>query len=421
MRSNQLNYTKNRSTKQELSELLLSQNVDSAYVSVSDIFGDYGIVGFYAIRDNHLIHFVFSCRTLGMQIEQYVYEKIGCPELIVMGEVINTLKKNYTPPWINQSSKKQSISIQSQSDDKKSISRILLKGPCDMSQMYAFLNSCKNIQTEFTYTNNDGILVEGHNHTSQIVTALYAPINIKNEIINEFSFLDQKMLDTKIIYETFDYIVLSMLTDGNLGVYRNKKNGFEIAFCEKKHDITNKDNLNKYIKNEIYTSGVSFTEDIINHFSNSYEFIDNNNGQITIQNLEKIWNFIKKDTKLILLLGSEHEFTKKCSLSYNNRHVEHRIMNDAIRKWAKEKNNVILLPFDKYIKSNNDFTDTINHFVKRVYYDLANDLIHIFNDNTKNNIKIKGKLSLYVQTILQKLRIFKKKLLKKIESRKKNY
>ena len=47
------------------------------YVKVSDDFGDYGIVGFYAIKDNRCEHFLFSCRTLGMGIEQYTFNYLN--------------------------------------------------------------------------------------------------------------------------------------------------------------------------------------------------------------------------------------------------------------------------------------------------------------------------------------------------------
>lgn len=410
MRSNQLNFTKNRQTKDELISLVSANDIECGYVSVSDKFGDYGIVGFYAIHNYQLIHFVFSCRTLGMQIEQYVYEKIGCPLLNVVGEVVTKLEKGYTPQWINQ--KDQSKLGSNKNVITKLTNKILLKGPCDMQQMYTFLNSCENIKTEFTYVNDNGVSIEGHNHTSQIVTALYASEKEKKEMINNFSFFDNGMLDTLIRTEKFDYIVISMLTDGNLGIYRNKKNGYSIALCEKKYDVTNNEYAKMYIDKEIFTSGISFNSDIIEKFQKNYEYVDNKNGEVTINNLEKILEFIDPNTKIILLLGSEREFTKKCKISYENRHVEHRIMNDAIKKWAAGKNNVILLPFDKYIKNQNDFTDTINHFVKRVYYDLANDLVHIFNNDNINNVTIKGKKSIYVATIVQKMRLLKNKLFK---------
>ena len=46
LRSNQLNFTKLRSTKGELDRLLRETDVDSGYCIVSDRFGEYGIVGF---------------------------------------------------------------------------------------------------------------------------------------------------------------------------------------------------------------------------------------------------------------------------------------------------------------------------------------------------------------------------------------
>ena len=72
LRANQLNFTKIRSSVDELRETILDSNITCGYVDVSDKFGDYGIVGFYAIKNNKLIHFVFACRTLSMGIEQYI-------------------------------------------------------------------------------------------------------------------------------------------------------------------------------------------------------------------------------------------------------------------------------------------------------------------------------------------------------------
>ena len=64
LRTNQLNYTKVRSSKEELQELLNNPAYRCGYVSVRDKFGDYGIVGFFAKKDMQLLHFLFSCRTI---------------------------------------------------------------------------------------------------------------------------------------------------------------------------------------------------------------------------------------------------------------------------------------------------------------------------------------------------------------------
>ena len=93
LRTNQLNFTKKRISKGELIQLVNDNSVQSAYVKVKDKFGDYGIVGFYALRGDELIHYLFSCRTIGQGVEQYVYSTLGCPKITVKEPVISELKK----------------------------------------------------------------------------------------------------------------------------------------------------------------------------------------------------------------------------------------------------------------------------------------------------------------------------------------
>lgn len=405
MRSNQLNFTKFRQEKESLTELIRDPEVKSGYIKVKDKFGDYGIVGFFAVKDGKLVHFTFSCRTLGMRIEQYIYYMLGCPEINIVGDVVSELNETENPEWINRKDSKAS-----ETEKKSSISKkILFKGPCDMSQMYAFLNLENESVTEFTYMNNDGVSVEGHNHTAQIVTSLYSSEEQKKEIISDVSFFDKDMFTTSMKTERFDFIVLSMLTDGNLGVYKRKETGEYVALCEKKYSLTDSENKAKYVNREVFTSFIDFTEDVLEKFGENYLFEDNSDFELTISSLHKIWQFINKDTKLILLLGSERKFNKKCHESYINRHLEHALMNKKIRTWASDKENVILLPFDDFIKSDADYIDTINHFVKRVYYDLACRLVEIFADGD-NSVAVRGKSVLFKESIKQKLRLLKKEI-----------
>lgn len=409
IRSNQLNYTKVRSTKEELISLFKDPKIKCGYVNVKDRFGDYGIVGFYTLKNKKLIHFVFSCRTLGMQVEQYIYQKLNCPDIEIVGQVASKLKKGFTPPWINQK-----INVTEVEDKKETHTcAILLKGPCDMSQMYSFLNTCINLQTEFSYTNEKGVLIEGHNHTSQIVTALFASEEEKEEIIAEVPFSDKKMLSTSLQNRKFDVVVLSMLTDGNLGIYRQIKNGWEVAYGEKYYDLTEEKNKEKYINNEIATLGVKFTRETIDEFSKKYKYVDNGDWRKTINNLDKIYDYLGSNTKLILLLGSEQKFEKKCSDSYKGRETEHQKLNSSIRKWAQNKDNVKLICYDKYIKKQTDYIDTINHFEKKVYYDLARDLIEEFSKIKSTDITLKSKKFLFISTLIQKMRMIKSKILRR--------
>jgi FkbH-like protein len=90
-RTNQLNFTKSRlpldpdDAKTELAELLTRFSVQAGLVQVQDRYGDYGLCGLYlkegTEQDQKLIHFCFSCRILGMGVEQWLYDKLGRPRL----------------------------------------------------------------------------------------------------------------------------------------------------------------------------------------------------------------------------------------------------------------------------------------------------------------------------------------------------
>ena len=102
-RTNQLNFTKRRlpddreRAVKELMNQIAPFYARAGLVAVSDRFGDYGIVGFFLVQgltaheNVELHHFCFSCRTLGMGVEQWLYEVLGRPKLKVIGEVVSDL------------------------------------------------------------------------------------------------------------------------------------------------------------------------------------------------------------------------------------------------------------------------------------------------------------------------------------------
>ena len=61
-RTNQINYTKKRINDSELENLLTDSNYQCKAIRLKDRFGEYGIVGFYALHldSNTLEHFLFS-------------------------------------------------------------------------------------------------------------------------------------------------------------------------------------------------------------------------------------------------------------------------------------------------------------------------------------------------------------------------
>jgi hypothetical protein len=54
-------------------------------------------------KEFKLIHFVFSCRTMNMGIEQFVYQYLGKPKITVPPDVAYGLEKDKTIDWISVS------------------------------------------------------------------------------------------------------------------------------------------------------------------------------------------------------------------------------------------------------------------------------------------------------------------------------
>ena len=110
-RTNQLNFTKRRLSddKDIAAKELLAEiapfHCKAGLVSVKDKYGDYGLCGFFLVSglaawgQPNLQHFAFSCRTLGMGVEQWVYQLLGRPRVEIVGEVLSDLTTDVD--WIN--------------------------------------------------------------------------------------------------------------------------------------------------------------------------------------------------------------------------------------------------------------------------------------------------------------------------------
>lgn len=389
LRSNQLNFTKIRPTKDELVNTF---NIyECAYISVSDKFGDYGIVGFYALSDNKLLHFCFSCRTLGMGIEQYVYNHINRPEMQIVGEVISNLDNTEKPGWITISDK---IDIKSENLSNNSHKKVLIKGPCDLFQILPYISDKSCIDTDFTHTKDNGITVESTGHTTHIVNALSLTDNQKETLLNELDFIDESIFNKKV-YSDYNVVIISILSDANLGVYRRKATGEKVAFLEGFHPLTDKNNWDSYVKGEYNSNNKKITYEWLEEFSSKYEFCGINTPEQIVENLLYIRKNLPAKCELVVMLGGELYYEKNIFPAYNDRHIVHKKINDAI-KAVSDDYNIKLIDVNKYLVDQLSFYDHFNHYIKPVYYSLAGDIIEIINKKNNTSIKKSSKLKMVI-------------------------
>lgn len=398
LRTNQLNYTKNRSSKEDLDSLLRDDEVDAGYVTVKDKFGDYGIVGFYALRKRELVHFLFSCRTIGQGVEQYVYSVLGCPKLSVVGDVINKVKEEGAPMWINQNIEDQHE--QTCKGEQKVGGKIVMKGACDMDIMVSFLSST-NIVTEFTYIgakrhNN----IEHHNHSINYLQFPFLKKEERQKLLDECVFNDEDMFNTAMYDRNVKLLFLSTQIEPNLGIYRNKETGYEIAFGEYTNPLTDKAFWPKYIEKSIQCYANNFTIEWLQSFSEKWEYV----GVMTVERyctqLDKLLSLLAPDAKVCLLLGSEIPYEANENPAYEGREKYYQKMNSMLKTYVESQPRVYLLSFNDYIKGQEDFLDNINHYKRHVYYEASKRAIEIINECLGNDgVKSKGRISLLLDQI----------------------
>ena len=396
MRSNQLNYTKNRVGIEELEAVMKSPDYDCGYVTVTDRFGDYGIVGFYAKTGERLEHFFFSCRTMGQKIEQWVYAQLGFPELEVVGEVRTKLNKTECPGWINHD--EGSRDELQQSSDEALMGNILMKGPCDLSHSQMYIKSGGLFDTEFTYVSNaEGQTIDAYNHSVHIEGLHTYSDEDKRQIVEDCIFVDPAMLSGGFFTNGYDVIFLSTLIESSYYIYQKKGTQIRVVFGGE--DLTNPDNWQGYCDGTIYTGGNKFTMDYLRDFSNKYESVGRTTPEMYVGFLEKCMQWLPQKTHLCLILGATkiYEGDEEARLS-------HQRLNEAVKGFSKDHERVRFVEIDDCVHDKSDFAGDINHFSTRVYYELAQQMIGVIRSVTGKEIESYSSSLARFDNVLLKIR-----------------
>ena len=158
-RTNQLNFTKVRANteaeKAEFAALLNIAGMHAGLVHVQDRYGDYGIVGFFCIRTRFtgttVHHLAFSCRTLNMGVEQWVWDYLGRPEFVAKGPVANPVQTFDAVDWITE------VADFAADTAPQAQRRICLVGGCDLLNVSFY---CGTKRDEFVNKQDDqGMIV----------------------------------------------------------------------------------------------------------------------------------------------------------------------------------------------------------------------------------------------------------------------
>lgn len=383
-RTNQLNFTKFRQSKEEFENLLKDISIKKGYVTVSDRYGDYGIVGFYAIKNNQLIHFLFSCRTIGQGVEQWVYSQLGFPNLSIKGECINSLNDYETPSWINQ----EISTDRKESHDSKEIiaynHSILFKGPCDMINLKGYLNINCQIDEEFTYVSDKGFTIDYHNH-SDIIKSIKTWTEKDKNFLSQLNNWDNNIFQSKLFNNAYDYVVLSTFNESH---FRRIKfdNGITIPINKEfDFNLPTNDSQNKsYSWNELHKTS----------------------GEEYIEFLRYLDSTLNPKTKVILLLGSEvkcKKGEKGVCIDEERRQLIIKF-NGIVRNFVDQNNRFSYIDVSDFIESDNDYIDGITHFSRKVYFQLANKIAKKINESSNLHISTIDQKWVFLDKIIYPIR-----------------
>ncbi len=342
-RNNQLNFTKDRISQEEVDRIFTDPDIRSGVVHVSDKYGDHGIIGCYAVKDGRALQLVFSCRILGMGVEQWVYAELGYPNITVVGDVAAELNKTDKPTWINRGGS-------AAAEDKQELPKFIAYGACTLRPISAYLDTrLKN----FKFAEIDPTPC-----VLNLAVTLRASDKQKKEWMSEAGPIDNEFTFDKEIYDPqTGYILITLLGTDDMYKYKSKNGG--AYFFSYPLDKSN--------------ARPSIFDD--------YEITEITDGDIS-EELSYVCEHLSNGTKLLILTAPEIEFPSRSKQDRDRRLQFNKIAERLAEKYPC----VHLIDIRKYAKLPTDFIDPIpEHYNRNIAFLLGNEILEYVGVKSADN------------------------------------
>ncbi len=378
-RSNQLNFTKRRYAPGEFEAMLQEPGRSTRYVRVYDKYGDYGIIGFYSVKGDALTDLVFSCRTMNMGIEQWVYAQLGSPDLDIVGEVASELTSPEVS-WITLDDEwREAPQAPAHGRGQAASSAAgltLLKGGCDLSALADLLAGVE-IQTEFNYVNERGQLVQGH-HSETVKQAVPETIERYGDVIDRLAITDPGAYASRLRDETIPYqtVIYSLILDYTQNLYRYRDTDFLMPFDQLHIDVTDQRHWPRVL--DVH-GGNAVSESDLRWFAENFTA----RGPLTPAEFAanvKWLAGLRPDTKFIFLNAPEVPVDNALE---PDRHLRHHELNQALDQVMTEIPNAELCDLREIVRSRSDTTLNIRHFNRVTFARMAETVGPMLGDHAK--------------------------------------
>jgi FkbH-like protein len=364
-RTNQLNFTKKRLSEEpaiaatELRAFIAGWRMQVGLVRVVDNYGDYGYCGFYAFDKNKMHHFCFSCRILGMGVEQWLYARLGKPPLNVVGEVLSDLN---TPEvdWIRLAD--SAADAEGPAVDNK-LGTVMLRGGCDLTAVGHYLSLVsREVIGEYNLVNANLDLRLDHSiFLRYAVDGLSGPARAALAKVGyEMDKFDSRFRE---VVDSTDVFIFSFWTDAGFALYTHKETGVQVPFqigAPVNFRTTDLTRLPAAEHEKLMSRPANVRA--MTALCEEFEFSGPISKAKYHENIEAALRLIGPDKPVILTLAWEGHRPGDVR--------KHQELNEWTREIAARHRNILLLDITGAIEAKSDVTDP-THFDRKVYQRLA--------------------------------------------------
>ena len=377
-RTNQLNFTKKRlpeepeKARAKLRDTLDRIGTQTALIRVTDRYGDYGYCGFYLARtkrgQTRLVQYCFSCRILNMGVENWLYEKLGRPEIRIVGEVLTDLSKPLNVDWINVQGSGQSDKI-----GKTPVGpRVIIRGACSVSPLaHYFAMESPEIVGEFNDIRNS-VMVR-RDHTLMLRYAIEGISSKEMDILRPLGFIESDF-ETKFT-DTRDEPALRLLSnwvDSQDMIWRHKQTGFLVPYKLKRKKS------DKGWEDEEESQGDEphgNVGDFESYLQENFEFLGELPEEEAAKNFDAILGALPPGSPLFIISAPDTKPGKKKSATTWAIELNRRTAAAVARHPDK-----LVLPVAIADLADEDERQTIAHFDRKVYFRLYQHLSAKFRE-----------------------------------------
>lgn len=390
-RTNQLNYTKRRlpedlEAARRILRLDTARNsVQAGLIRAVDRYGDYGYVGFFMTRNRidlaasgrrELVHFCFSCRTLGMLIERWVYDYLERPKLEVVGEVLTDLSGPDVVDWIRL--------VSSFSDRNAEVAAIApelrLYGGCEMYAIGLYLKQYVPevkvrgsfvANNKFILLNSCALAVSTFDRTESEFSEEAKALGVPADVLAGDYFADAPP-GTAIIFS-------GALDGGRFSdyqpYYQHAHHGWELSFeLAKCWDVTTLpegafERLLEERKGYDEGARLHLTE-VTRHMRRNYRTAPPMSDERRAATLRALLEHVPVGAKLILLL--DHDRQRVQGIVQPDPRTAH--YNELVRSIVREYPYAQAVCFSDFVDGDEQVLEGGNHYHRVVYLKLAERL-----------------------------------------------